>query len=82
MRVSSKGQVTIPKKVRDRAGIPLGSEVEFSTDGEAVMLKRAPARGKPGVTRGEKFVAAIEGTATVNRGLSTDEIMRLLRGDD
>ncbi len=82
MRVSSKGQVTIPKRLRDAAGIPPGSEVEFGLEGNVVTLKPAPAGGKPGMTRGERFVAAIEGTATANRGLSTDEIMRLLRGDD
>jgi hypothetical protein len=34
------------------------------------------------MSRGEKIVAGLRGTATVNRGLSTDEIMKLLRGDD
>jgi hypothetical protein len=62
MRVTSKGQVTIPKPLREAAGVRL--------------------RGKPGPTRGEKLVAALRGTATRNRHMSTDEIMKLLRGDD
>lgn len=82
MRVSSKGQVTIPKRVRDAAGIPPGSEVEFVVEGNVVTLRRAaPGKGR-GKTRGERFVDAITGTATLNRDLSTDEIMKLLRGDD
>jgi AbrB family looped-hinge helix DNA binding protein len=82
MRITQKGQVTIPKKVRDRAGIVPGSEVEFAVDGDVVTLKKVPAGKKPGMSRGEKIVAALRGTRSVNKGLSTDEIMKLLRGDD
>jgi AbrB family looped-hinge helix DNA binding protein len=82
MRVSTKGQVTIPKEVRDRAGIRPGTEVEFRVEGDVVTLTRSKARQKPGPSRGEKIVAALRGTATLNRHLSTDEIMKLLRGDD
>lgn len=82
MRVTSKGQVTIPKSVRDRAGIQLGGEVEFGGEGELVTLYRAKRRARPGKSRGEKIVEALGGTATRNRHLSTDEIMKLLRGDD
>lgn len=82
MRVTQKGQVTIPKEVRDRAGIVPGSEVEFVIDGDVVTLRKARAGKKPGMSRGEKIVAELRGTATVNRHLSTDEIMKLLRGDD
>ena len=40
--VTSKGQVTIPKKVRDRLGISPGSEVSFILkDGEAAMLPKS-----------------------------------------
>jgi antitoxin PrlF len=82
MRVSTKGQVTIPKPLRDRTGIEAGAEVEFGLDGDTITLKRSKPRKRPGLSRGEKLVAAIAGTATKNRHLSTDEIMKLLRGDD
>lgn len=82
MRVGAKGQVTIPKALRDHAGIEAGSEVEFGVDGDTITLKRAARRERPGLTRGERVVAALRGTATKNRHLSTDEIMQLLRGDD
>jgi AbrB family looped-hinge helix DNA binding protein len=77
--VTSKGQVTIPKKVRDHLGIRPGTAVEFepTPDGRAVLTKAAPrraARRKPG-----RF-AALRGTATVQ--MSTEEIMALTRGED
>ena len=82
MRVTSKGQVTIPKPLRERAGIATGSEVEFGLEGEVITLRRSKGRVRAGMTRGEKIVEALRGTATKNRHLSTDEIMQLLRGDD
>lgn len=82
MRVGERGQVTIPKEVRDRAGIVPGTELEFGIEGDVVTMRRARGRGKPGPTRGEKIVASLRGTKTANLDLSTDEIMRFLRGDD
>ncbi|MBS3647774.1 AbrB/MazE/SpoVT family DNA-binding domain-containing protein [Pseudaminobacter sp. 19-2017] len=38
MRVTSKGQVTIPKEIRDRLGIGPGSEVDFVPSQEGVRL--------------------------------------------
>jgi antitoxin PrlF len=82
MRVAQKGQVTIPKRLREQAGLTAGSEVEFGVEGNVITLKKASNRQKPGMSRGEKIVAAIRGTRSVNEELSTDEIMKLLRGDD
>ncbi|MBK1625071.1 MULTISPECIES: AbrB/MazE/SpoVT family DNA-binding domain-containing protein [Hyphomicrobiales] len=81
MRMTSKGQVTVPKHLRDLAGLRPGSEVRFSFEEGRVTLSRADAEERPGKTRGDRAVEAIVGTRTVNRGLSTDEIMRLMRGD-
>lgn len=75
MRVTSKGQVTIPQAVRHRLGIEPGDEVEFSVRGDHAELRRAGADD-----RIETFLAAIRGSAT--SGLTTDEIMRMTRGDD
>jgi antitoxin PrlF len=74
--VTSKGQVTIPKKVRDFLDIKPGTAVDFDLreDGQVVVVKVGPkARGKP-----SPFARA-RGGATA--GLSTDEIMALTRGD-
>ena len=80
MRISAKGQVTIPKHVRDQAGMHEGTEVDFVVDGDTVTLKRMEP-GRRGKSRGQRMVEALRGTATINRDLSTDEIMRLLRGE-
>jgi antitoxin PrlF len=80
MRISAKGQVTIPKHVRDRAGMHEGTEVDFVFDDGIVTLRRAEP-GRRGKSRGQRMVEALRGTATINRDLSTDEIMRLLRGE-
>ena len=73
--VTSKGQVTIPKPVRDRLGIRPGSTVEFelAPDGRVVLVKAKASRPK------SRF-ASLRGRA--GRGLSTDQIMALTRGDD
>jgi antitoxin PrlF len=72
--VTSKGQVTIPKPVRDLLGIVPGSKVEFcrKEDG-SVVLMLADAQSP-----NSRF-ARLRGHA--GRGLSTDEIMALTRGE-
>lgn len=73
--VTSKGQVTIPKPVRDRLGIKPGDAIDFELmpDGRVALYKiggrRQPSRFE-----------AVRGVA--DAGLSTDEIMALMRGDD
>jgi AbrB family looped-hinge helix DNA binding protein len=73
--MTSKGQVTIPKPVRDHLGIGPGSQVAFrrAADGSIVIEK---ADG----TRQPSRFAKLVGSA--GPGLSTDELMALLRGDD
>jgi len=73
MRITSKGQVTIPIEIRERTGLLPGTEVEFDVDGDAVRLKRASHA--PG--RGHMIVDRLRGRAT--SGLSTEEIMSLAR---
>jgi AbrB family looped-hinge helix DNA binding protein len=74
-RVTRKGQVTIPKRVRDYLGIAPGSIVEFEVtpDGRIVLVKQG---APPGPSRFEK----LRGTAPTK--LTTDQLMALLRGDD
>jgi antitoxin PrlF len=74
-RVTRKGQVTIPKRVRDYLGIEPGSMVEFdvTADGRIVLIKQG---APPAPDRFEK----LRGTAPTK--LTTDQLMALLRGDD
>lgn len=78
MRITSKGQVTIPVEIRERAGLLPHTEVEFEFDGKVVRIVRARARGKEG--RGARLVAQLRGRGDV--AMSTDAIMALTRGDD
>ena len=76
MRITSKGQVTIPAAIRERAGLLPQTEVEFLFDGKTVRIVRAKSRKKAG--RGEQLVARLRGRGDV--AMSTDEIMSLTRG--
>jgi AbrB family looped-hinge helix DNA binding protein len=75
MRITSKGQVTIPIAIRHRAGLLPGAEVEFTVRGRAVILRRQ----KTPTRRGAGLIASLRGTA--RRGLTTDDIMALTRGE-
>jgi AbrB family looped-hinge helix DNA binding protein len=79
MRITSKGQVTIPIAIREKAGLMPNTDVEFEYDGSAVLIRRAASRkGKSRrPTRGEKLVELLRGTGS--RRMTTDEIMALTR---
>lgn len=73
MRVTEKGQVTIPKDLRDELGIGAGTEVEFERKDDAIVVRKvsvAPARGR-------QLVKRLTGRGDVL--LTTDEIMALTR---
>ena len=57
MRITSKGQVTIPQDIRERAGFMPNTEVDFVWDGELVYLVKSSERGRR-PTRGQRAVAA------------------------
>jgi AbrB family looped-hinge helix DNA binding protein len=73
--LTSKGQVTVPKNVRDFLGIGPGSKVTFELTPKGDVLLR-PARAR--AARRSPF-AKVRGSATVK--MRTDEIMKLTRGD-
>ncbi len=74
MKITSKGQVTIPQDIRERLGLLPDTEVEFEIDGNAVKIRRA--RGKAG--RGARMVERMRGAGSVS--MTTEQIMRLTRG--
>ena len=72
--VTVKGQVTIPKPVRDRLGLKPGDEVAFEVGPNGgVVIRKAGAKAKP-----SRF-AKLLGRA--DAGLTTDQIMALTRGE-
>lgn len=75
MRVSTKGQVTIPLHLREQTGIMPGSEIEFVREGKRLYLRKTAAPG-----RGEALVKRMAGRGDV--GMSTGEILALTRGDE
>jgi antitoxin PrlF len=70
-----KGQVTIPKPIRDRLGLKAGAEVRFepAADGSVRIL---PARKRVSATRFAALRGRLRGTAR------TAALMRELRGYD
>jgi AbrB family looped-hinge helix DNA binding protein len=77
VRITSKGQVTIPADIRDRAGLLPHTEVAFDFDGQVVRLR--PMAAKRGDGRGARLVAHLRGRGDVV--MSTDAIMALTRGE-
>jgi AbrB family looped-hinge helix DNA binding protein len=75
LRITSKGQVTIPADIREQAGLLPQTEVEFEFDGKAVRIVATKARKKDG--RGARVVARLRGRGDV--AMSTDAIMALTR---
>ena len=78
MRITSKGQVTIPQHIREQAGFLPNTEVDFEVEGPAVKIVKA--KQPKAMTRGELVIE------TLRRGrgdirMTTDEIMELTRGE-
>jgi AbrB family looped-hinge helix DNA binding protein len=78
MRVTEKGQVTIPKEIRDRLGITPGSNVEFVMADEGVMLVKV-GDVRDAFRNFDDWAKSVEGRFDLN-GLSVDEHMDWLRG--
>ena len=73
MRITTKGQVTIPVEIRERLGLLPNTDVDFEISGNTVRLRKARGRAR----RGRSMVARLKGRGDV--ALSTDEIMALTR---
>ena len=74
MRVTAKGQVTIPQEIRHRLGLQPETEVTFDVVGNTARIRKVG--GWPG--RGQRIVDRLRGRAT--RRLTTDQILALTRG--
>lgn len=76
MRLTSKGQVTIPKQFRDALGIFPDSAVTFRLENGKLIVEKAASSS----SASQRMTQALSGKGSVR--LSTDEIMRLTRGDE
>ncbi len=77
MRITSKGQVTIPQEIREKTGLLPHTEVKFECVRGKVILKPA---GKP-APRADRGIERLRGTLKHVR-MTTDEIMAFTRGED
>lgn len=76
MRLTSKGQVTIPQEIRERLGLLPNTAVVFDVVGDAVRIRKAPGVN----ARGDGLVQRMRSAgARQTRRLSTDEILALTR---
>lgn len=75
--LTSKGQITIPKQVRDALNLAPGCSLDFAVNADGdVVIHKVGARARPTPDRFE----AARGKADVK--WRTDELMNLLRGED
>ena len=74
MKITTKGQVTIPADIRDELGLLPYTEVEFEVRGETVVIRKADENRR----RGRRVVEHLRGRGDVR--MSTDEILKLTRG--
>jgi AbrB family looped-hinge helix DNA binding protein len=72
VRITSKGQVTIPIEVREKTGLLPHTEVKFEVVNGKAYIERSEGDSKADV------IARMKGRATIK--MTTDEIMRLTRG--
>ena len=75
MKITTKGQVTIPQEIRERLGLLPHTEVDFEIRNDEVVLTKA-VQGR----RGRRIVEHVRGRGSVR--MSTDEILALTRADD
>ena len=76
MRLTSKGQVTIPLAIRERLGLQAWTEVEFELDRDGVRLTKKTG----GRTRGQRVLDAMRRAPRPRPGMTTDQLMALTRG--
>jgi AbrB family looped-hinge helix DNA binding protein len=73
VRITTKGQVTIPLDVRERLGLLPHTEVQFRVEGRVAVLEKVPGAGE----RGAEIVRRMRGSAPVR--MTTDDILALTR---
>jgi len=78
MRITSKGQVTIPQAIREQTGMLPNTEVEFVVDEDSVRLVKTRTGKRP--TRGSRAVRRLR-DAGRQIAMTTDEILALTRND-
>jgi AbrB family looped-hinge helix DNA binding protein len=78
MKITTKGQVTIPVEIREKLGLLPNTEVDFEVVGQVVRMRKV-RRAKGAGSRGKSIVQRLRGRGSVR--MTTDQILALTRGD-
>jgi AbrB family looped-hinge helix DNA binding protein len=77
LKLTSKGQVTIPQSLRKKFGLLPATEVSFEEAADGVLIKPAASSRS---SLAERWIKRARGSATAK--VTTDEILRLTRGEN
>jgi len=82
MKLTADGQITIPEYIRRQAGLSPGSELEIRYENGRLWLEKVYADTDLKRQKILQAIRQVEGSATANLDLSTDDILRMTRGED
>jgi antitoxin PrlF len=82
MKLTADGQITIPEHIRQQAGLSPGSELEIRFENGRLWVEKVYTDSEMKRQKILQAMQQVEGSATANFDLSTDEVMRLTRGED
>ncbi|MCS5700332.1 AbrB/MazE/SpoVT family DNA-binding domain-containing protein [Cyanobium sp. FGCU-52] len=77
MRITSKGQVTIPQEIREQCGLLPHTQVRFLVENGRVLIEKE----SPAATRAQEGLQRLRRARALRTRLSTDELLALTRGD-
>lgn len=82
MKLTPEGHITIPERIRELAGLTPDTEIEFRYEDGRVWLEKVEPDREAQRAEVMRLLKRLEGSATANLDMSTDEWMRLTRGED
>jgi len=77
MKLTTKGQVTIPLSIREKLGLLPWTEVEFDIVDDSVRIRKAATTDR----RGRRVIEAMRRAPKPRRGMTTDQLMAFTRGE-
>jgi antitoxin PrlF len=85
MRMTSKGQVTIPKHIREKLGVQPGDEIGFREEGQAMIVEKAnDSERTPAVNPGLELAKHLLGKGPAMRKgrpmITSEELIEMTRG--
>jgi AbrB family looped-hinge helix DNA binding protein len=81
LRLTTKGQITIPQAIREKLGLMPMTEVEFDIVGDSVRIRKKASGSAGKKSRGQLMLEAMKRAPRPKPGMTTDELMALTRGE-